>query len=200
MDFRKLSVGLVTLGLFVGAGALALAQPEHGNKPAGQAHKAEEKGGDEEVITLDKAPEAVRAAAIKLAGDAKNITKVIKEEDGGAVQYEVEYNDGAMKCSGNFSTAGDLMESEKGTSEAKVPAAVMAALKKKYPGATFTNPSTVTEIYYEFDVTVNGKKHEAKVTAAGGIKNAAKEHDEEDEKNEGKKEGKKEKEDDDDKD
>ena len=109
MDTRKLSVGFVSLALLASAGAWAFAQPGQPPQPAGQAQpKGEEKEGDEEeVITLDKAPEAVRAAAIKLAGDAKNITKVIKEEDDeDVVQYEVEYNEGAVKCAAIFSIGG----------------------------------------------------------------------------------------------
>jgi hypothetical protein len=172
MDTRKLSVGLVSLALLAGAGAWAIAQPGQPPQPAGQAQpKGEEKEGDEEeVITLDKAPEAARAAAIKLAGDAKNITKVIKEEDDeDVVQYEVEYNEGATKCAAIFSTAGELMETEKGTTEGKLPAAVIAALKKDYPKATFANPIAVTRMFYEVEIVIDGKKHEVKVDASGNI-------------------------------
>ncbi len=172
MDTRKLSVGLVSLALITGAGAWAFAQPGQPPQPAGQAQpKGEDKEGDEEeVITLDKAPEAVRAAAIKLAGEAKNITKVIKEEDDeDVVQYEVEYNEGAVKCAAIFSVTGDLMETEKATTEVKLPAAVMAALKKDYPKATFADPQVVTKMFYEIEVVIDGKKHEVKVDASGNI-------------------------------
>lgn len=201
MDTRKLSVGLVSLALLAGAGAWAFAQPGQPPQPAGQPQpKGEDKEGDEEeVITLDKAPEAVRAAAIKLAGDAKNITKVIKEEDDeDVVQYEIEYNEGAVKCAAIFSTAGELMETEKGTSEAKLPAAVMAALKKDYPKATFADPQVVTEMFYEIEIVIDGKKHEVKVDASGNIEDESKggDHDK-GEKHEGKK-GEKEEDDDND--
>ncbi len=179
MDTRKLSVGLVSLALITGAGAWAFAQPGQPPQPphpAGSTQpKGEEKEGDEEeVITLDRAPEAVRAAAIKLAGDAKNITKVIKEEDDeDVVQYEVEYNEGAgggaVKCAAIFSAAGDLMETEKSTTEVKLPAAVMAALKKDYPKATFADPQVVTKMFYEIEIVIDGKKHEVKVDASGNI-------------------------------
>ncbi|MBL9030240.1 MAG: hypothetical protein JNM80_00855 [Phycisphaerae bacterium] len=185
MDTRKLTVGLVSLALLAGAGAWAFAQPGQPPQPAGQAQpKGEEKEGDEEeVITLDKAPEAVRAAAIKLAGDAKNITKVIKEEDDeDNVQYEVEYTEGggvnAIKCAAIFSAAGDLIETEKATAEAKLPAAVMAALKKDYPKATFANPQAVTRMFYEIEVTIDGKKHEVKVDASGNIEDESQGDDE----------------------
>jgi hypothetical protein len=200
MDTRKLSVGIVSLALLAGAGAWAFAQPGQPQQSAGQAQpKGEEKeDDDEEVITLDKAPEAVRAAAIKLAGDAKNITKVIKEEDDeDVVTYEVEYNEGAVKCAAIFSTAGELMETEKGTTEAKLPAAVTAALKKDYPKATFADPQTVTKMFYEIEIVIDGKKHEVKVDASGNIEDESKGDGDKGEKHEGKK-GEKEEDDDND--
>ncbi len=208
MDTRKLSVGLVSLVLITGAGAWAFAQPGQPPQPAGQPQpRGEEKEGDEEeVITLDKAPEAVRVAAIKLAGDAKNITKVIKEEDDeDYIQYEIEYNEGAVKCAAIFSTAGELMETEKGTTEAKLPAAVMAALKKDYPKATFANPFVVTKMFYEVEIVIDGKTHEVKVDASGNIEDESQGDDDhakgEDHKKGEKHEGKKgEKEEDDDND
>jgi len=197
MDTRKLAVGLVSLAFLAGAGAWAFAQPAQPPQPAGQAQpKGEDKEGDEEeVITLDKAPEAVRTAAIKLAGDAKNITKVIKEEDDeDVVTYEVEYNEGAgaaaLKCAAIFSTAGDLMETEKPTTEAKLPAAVLAALKKDYPKATFANPLTVTRMLYEIEIVIDGKKHEVLVDPAGNIEDESRGGDEKGEKHEGKKDKK----------
>lgn len=195
MDTRKLSVGFVSLALLAGAGAWAFAQPGQPPQPAGNTQpKGEEKEGDEEeVITLDKAPEAVRAAAIKLAGDAKNITKVIKEEDDeDVVQYEVEYNEGTVKCAAIFSTAGELMETEKGTAEGKLPAAALAALKKDYPKATFANPFVVTKMFYEIEIVIDGKKHEVKVDASGNIEDESKSGDDKGEKHEGKKGGKEE--------
>lgn len=169
MDTRKLTVGFVSLALLAGAGAWAFAQPA-GQPPA--PAKAPEKAGeeaDEEVIDLAKAPEPVRAAAIKLAGSEKAIKKVIKEEDEDVYTYEVEYTAEGVDCAAIFSAAGDLMELEKGTTEAKLPAAALAALKKDYPKATFASPFLVTKTFYEVEVVIDGKKHEVKVDAAGNI-------------------------------
>ncbi|HMN40531.1 MAG TPA: hypothetical protein PKE29_06760 [Phycisphaerales bacterium] len=177
MDTRRLSIGFVSLALMGGAGAWALAQSGQAQPPAGHGQpKAEENEGDEEeVIALDKAPEAVRAAAVRLAGDAKNITKVVKEEDDeDVVQYEVEYTEGAVKCAAIFSTAGDLKETERATTEAKLPAATLAALKKDYPKATFTNPFAVTRMFYEIEVVIDGKKHEVRVDASGAVEDESK--------------------------
>lgn len=173
MKPRNLSVGLVALALLAGAGAWAFARNGNPLQPAGakQPEGEENEGDAEDVITLDKAPEAVRAAAIKLAGDAKHITRVIKEGDEGAVTYEVEYTEGAaaVKCAAIFSTAGDLMETEKATTEAKLPASVMAALRKDYPKATFADPQAVTRMFYEIDVVIDGKTREVKVDPSGNI-------------------------------
>jgi len=194
MDARKLPVGFVSLALLASAGAWAFAQP------AGQAPvKAPEMAGeeaDEELIDFSKAPEAVRTAALKLmgAGGEKAIKKVIKEEDEDVYTYEIEYTEGGIECAAIFSATGDLMETEKATSEAKLPAAIMAALKKDYPKATFAKPFAVTKMFYEVEVVIDGKSHEVKVDAAGSIEDESK-GDDDDQKN-----AKGEREDDDDKD
>jgi hypothetical protein len=190
MNPRRISIGIVSLILVAGAGAWAFAQPVPSSKPAAQPQpKTEEKEGDEEeVITFEKAPQAVRAAALKLAGDAKNITKVVKEEDDDdMMQYEVEYNDGAVKCSALFSTAGDVMETERSTTEATLPPAALAALKKEYPKATFSGHSLVTRTFYEVDVVIDGKTHEVKVQASGAIKDKSKGGGEKSDKHDGEK-------------
>ncbi len=186
MDSRKLSVGLVSLALLALTGAWAFAQQGQAPQHSGQSQpKADsEENDDEQVITLDKAPEPVRAAAIKLAGGAKNIVKVIREEDDeDAVTFEVEYNQGevpdVIECAAIFSTEGVLMESEKGTTVAKLPAVVMAALKRDYPKAAYANPFAVTRMFYEVEVVVDGKTHEVKVDAAGNIEDDAAGGDEE---------------------
>ncbi len=174
MNARLLSTGLLSVALLSGAAVWAFAQPatQPPTTPAKAPEKPAAKAGeeaDEEVIDLAKAPEAVRAAAIKLAGLEKAIKKVIKEEDEDVYTYEVEYTADGVDCAAIFSTAGDLMEQEKATAEAKLPAAVMTALKKEYPKATFKNPNSVQKFYYEIDIVIDGKSHEVKVDAAGNI-------------------------------
>ena len=174
MDTRKLSVGFVSLALLVGAGAWAFAQPA-GQPPVKAAEKLGEEAG-EEVIDFAKAPEAVRTAALKLVGvgGEKAIKKVIKEEDENVYTYEVEYTTDGVDCAACFAAAGDLMESEKAATEAKLPAAVMAALKKDYPKATFAKPFAVTKMFYEVEVVIDGKTHEVEVDAAGNIEDESK--------------------------
>jgi len=174
MDTRKLSVGFVSLALITGAGAWALAQPA-GQPPAKAPEKAGEEA-DEEVIDFAKVPEAVRTAALKLvgAGGEKAIKNVIKEEDEDLYTYEIEYTEGGVDCAAIFSAAGDLMESEKATTVAKLPTAVMVALKKDYPKATFAKLFAITEMFYEIEVVIDGKTHEVKVDAAGNIEDESK--------------------------
>ena len=169
MYTRNLSVGFVSLALITGAGAWALAQPA-GQPPAKAPEKAGEEA-DEEAIDFTKAPEAVRTAALKLvgAGGEKAVKKVIREEDEDVYTYEIEYTEGGVDCAAIFSAVGDLMESEKATTEVKLPAAVMAALKKDYPKATFAKPFAVTKMFYEVEIVIDGKSHEVTVDAAGNI-------------------------------
>jgi hypothetical protein len=186
MNTRLLSTGLLSAALLSGAAVWAVAQPS-GHSPASAKAAGNEKDEpDEEVIDLAKAPEGVRTAAIKLAGSEKAIKKVIKEEDEEVYTYEVEYTADGVDCSAVFSTTGDLMELEKSATEAKVPAAVLAALKKDYPGATFKDLNAVQKFFYEIDVVIDGKTHEVKVDAAGNIEDKHDAKDEHEEHGKGK--------------
>jgi len=122
----------------------------------------------EETIKLADAPEAVRNAVAKLTS-ADKVTKVIKETDEGVTVFEVEYTVESAACSAAFSSAGDVLELEKGVNESAVPAAIMAALKKEFPKATLKDFNSVQKFYYEVDVVIDGKKHEVKVDASGEI-------------------------------
>jgi len=169
MNARRLSIGLLSSSLL--AGALALA-----HQPPAKSHEAD----GEQAITLENAPAAVRAAATRLAGDPKNISKVSREEDeeDGAT-FEIDYTDGGAACSAVFSTSGDLMELERPTTTEKLPAALMTALKKEYPKATFEHPQVVTKTLYEIEIVIDGKRHEIKADAAGSIEDHATDRDEE---------------------
>ncbi|MGH7245187.1 MAG: hypothetical protein ACREJD_17375 [Phycisphaerales bacterium] len=171
---KKQYFGLSILVAALGTGMMAAAL----NQPAAKEHekaKHEEEADDEVEIKFTDAPEAVRAAALKLTTEA-NITKVTKESDDGVTTFEVEFKDGAAMSSANFTSAGDILETERGIPADRLPAAAAAALTKAHPGVAFGNVSLVTKTYYEVEVTKNGKKHEVKVTAAGEIEGK---HDEE---------------------
>jgi len=170
MDFAKITIGIVSLSLIVGATTFAFSKPVQTSTSATSTNRDGEENDEEQIIALDKAPETVRNAIVKIVGDAKNITRVIQEEDEeDSISYEVEYTINEVKCSAALSPAGEVIELEQGTTEAKLPAAVMAALKKEYPNATFADPYKVTRITYEVDIVINGKKHEMEVDPAGNI-------------------------------
>lgn len=187
MDIRKLTIGIASFSLIAGAGALAFAKPSQpfGNMPQEDDGNMPEEDGEaddaEQIIALDKAPEAVRNAATKLVGNAKNITQVIQESDDGVTSYEVQYTNGALKSSAVFSTAGELMQLEQAKAEAEIPAEVMAALKKEYPTATFADLFVVTRTTYEVNAIINGELHAVEVDPAGNIDDESEDGDDESE-------------------
>lgn len=167
MKTRSIAVGIGLLALLTGAAAWVMAEPA--GQPTNKAVHHEEAG--EKVIPFAQAPEAVRAAALKLmaADGEKAIRQVIKEEDDDTVTYEVEYTVTGVNCSAIFSTAGDLMELEKGIKEATLPAALLASIRKEFPNASIGDPNFVQRFYYEIDLTIDGKTREIKIDAAGDI-------------------------------
>jgi hypothetical protein len=179
MKIAYVATASVSLALLGVAATWAFAQPV--GKPSIKTPQRAGEEADEQVIELSAAPAAVRAAAAKLAGSEKAISKVTKEEDEGVYTYEVEYAADGLDQSATLTAAGDVMELEKAVAEASLPAAALAALKKDYPNATFKSPKLVQKFYFETDVTEGGKTHEVKVDAAGEIKDKSKRHDEENE-------------------
>jgi hypothetical protein len=162
--------GMTVGGCFivVAGGVLAVGQPSGGTAPKPEATGEREAG--EDVITLDSAPEPVRATALKLAGEAKNVTSVIREQNkAGATTFEVEYTDGVVKCAAILSPMGDVMETERAVPDSSLPGSVLAALRREFPGATFADAQAVTVHSYEINVVRDGKRHEVKVDATGGI-------------------------------
>jgi len=177
MNSRLLPIGLVTLALISGSAlwvyaqsASTSSQPHAAKAPHKDADERDDES-DEEVIDLAKAPDAVRTAAIKLAGSDNAITKVMKEKDDDVSTYEVEFTAEGVECSAVFAATGDLMEIEKSIPQAKLPEAVRAELSKEFPNATFKDVCLVQKFFYEIDVTANGKTHEIKIDANGEIMN-----------------------------
>jgi hypothetical protein len=77
--------------------------------------------------------------------------------------------DGSVACAMLLSAAGDVIESERGIANDKIPAAAMAALKQRFPNATLGDAVVSTKVVYEVEITVDGKKTEVKVEASGTI-------------------------------
>lgn len=196
LNGRFIGTGLLGLALAGGVGAWAIArQPQPGTaggQPPAKAVERNHQESDEVVIKLAEAPEAVRAALVKMAVSDK-VTKVIKEEDEGITTYEVEYKADGTDCSAVLSASGDVMEIEKGVKESALPAAALAALRKEYPGAAFGNHTAVQKFYYEVEVTIDGKKHGVRIDGAGNVEDESTGGDEKDEHAEGNERGKGEK-------
>jgi len=153
------SVLIVVAGA-AGLGGWAIAQqPE----PAGAKAEA-----GEHAIKLSEAPDAVRAALVKIT-PADKVTEVTRESHKGVTVYEIEYAAEGGECSVVFSAAGEVMELEKEIKEAALPAAALAALRKAYPDAKFGEITLVQEFSYEVEFKVDGKTHEVELNAAGQI-------------------------------
>lgn len=70
----------------------------------------------EEIITLEEAPEAVRAAVTKAAGERK-VVEVEKVLENGKTHYEATLKKGKAKEEVSFSEAGKMLEREKPDAE-----------------------------------------------------------------------------------
>jgi len=118
---------------------------------------------------LKEFPAAVRAAAEKALAGA-TVTAADKEIEHGCESYEVngKTKDG-IAVSFTFSGNGDLMVEERALPTDKLPAAVIAALARKHPGAKTLRAETVVKHLYEVVVEVDGKKHAVEVQANGAI-------------------------------
>ena len=118
--------------------------------------------------------EAARAAVLK-STTAQAVKTVTKETEHGIDTYEVDYMDGQVACAMIVSAAGDAIETERGVSLERIPAAAMAAVKSRFPSAQLGDAVIATKITYEIEVTIDGKKHEVKVDASGLIDGGKKE-------------------------
>jgi hypothetical protein len=79
--------------------------------------------------------------------------------------YEV---DGQTR-SADISANGDVMAIESTVKNETLPKAVTDAIAKAHPKSSIKSAESVQEFFYELVVMVDGKPHEVKVTAAGGI-------------------------------
>ena len=114
---------------------------------------------DEEKVPLDKVPKAV-LDAFKGKFPAAQIKGATKEEEDGQTVYEIESTLNGLGLDALLTPAGAFVEVEKEVKPADLPAAVSAALKARYPGATVEKAEEVTKK----DTTV----YEAHVKTAGG--------------------------------
>ena len=114
-----------------------------------------------------KVPIAVKNAFSTKYPNATNVTWG-KEN---AKEYEAEFKMNGNAVSANFGMDGNWVETESVIPAADLPAAVNAAVMKKYPGAVITLAEKTempgNKILYEATFKVNGKKKSMEVHADG---------------------------------
>jgi len=108
-------------------------------------------------------------AAFKKAYPNETVKSVSKETEDGKVQYEVESMDGTQARDLVYLADGTLVNYEELIPQSEVPAAVMTALKAKYPKATVTRAEKLFEkgtMNYELAIK-GGGPGEVVLTPAG---------------------------------
>ncbi len=134
-----------------------------------EAEEGEEGDENEEiVIALTEAPDAVREAVEKLVA-GNPVTKITKETDDGATEYEAEYTVAGVEQSVTLTEAGDVLEVENEMEPGALPEAVRKALADKFPGGQIAEATAVEEHYYEIEIEVNGKTVEVEVSPSGAV-------------------------------
>ncbi len=136
---------------------------------------------DEEKVTLDQVPAAVKATILREAGAAK-ITEIEREVEDGKVVYEAEVlidgkefdievaADGALLGKEVEDDSGD--ENDTVISIDELPPAAHAALIRhagKHEIAKVERERDDGTMVYEAEWVVGGRKHEAKVSADGTL-------------------------------
>lgn len=145
--------------------------------------------GDEEKLSLDKLPVAVKAA-IKARFPGAELKGASKESEEGETLFEVSLTYKGDKYDVAVEPSGEIEEIERAILVDALPGAVLKTIKAKYPGAKIQSAEQVTdedgEVSYEVSVAEKGKEAvEVALTPKGKIKKAGEEgEDEDDEKDE----------------
>ncbi len=131
---------------------------------------------DEEEVSLDQVPPAVRQAILKLAGDAK-IDEIERERKNGVVLYEAEWEVHGREAEVTLTASGEVIEFEEEVAASDVPDAVRQLAAKKFPGDSKITYERITMHFYEIEGKVAGRERELLVTPAGKILHAEDEDD-----------------------
>jgi hypothetical protein len=90
-----------------------------------------------------------------------------------AKEYEAEFKLNESNVSANFDTDGTWVETETVIKVTDLPAVVVAAIKKNYPGAVITMAEKLEQpgnkLLYETAIKVKGKKKTLELNADGGL-------------------------------
>jgi hypothetical protein len=130
-----------------------------------RAVRAEEK---EKEVQLADVPAAVKAT-IEAQKPGQHPKAVSSEKDNGKTVYEAEFESNGKTSSLNIGENGAVLESETEIAIADLPAAVTAAIKSEFAGATVELAENVHVEFYEVEVKTEGKIHEVKILPNGAI-------------------------------
>jgi len=139
----SLAIGVVLFAVSV----LVVGLEARQTKSAGQATKAAPKAAAKVAL-----PAPVEAAFKKSYPNA-TIKNVSKETENGKVEYEIESLDGTQPRDLVYRADGTLVSYEELIPESAVPAAVLTAIKTKYPKATISRSEKLFQdgkMNYEF--------------------------------------------------
>lgn len=102
-------------------------------------------GQAQDKLDLDKIPKAVMDA-LKAKFPNPVIHKWTKETEAGHVIYDIEFKQAGRKCEADIREDGTIQNYEKEVAAKDLPAAVKAAVDKKYPRATLKDIMEITEV------------------------------------------------------
>lgn len=142
-------------------------------------------GDDEEQVSIDQVPAAVKATILKEAKGG-TVKKIERETEKGKTIYEAEINIDGREIEIEVAADGTLLEIEEEVSLDQVPAAVKATILKEAKGAAIMEVERETssgKTFYEAEWRADGKEVEIKVAADGTL--LGREVEEEDEDDEG---------------
>ncbi len=115
---------------------------------------------DDQKIPPEKLPAAI-TKAVKARFPRAEITSGSKEVEDGKTTFEVELKSEGAEYSVSLKEDGTITEIEKEIEPADLPAAVLKAVKEKYPTGTLKEAEEVTagaKTTFEVMVSVPGKK------------------------------------------
>lgn len=132
---------------------------------------------EESKVPLDKLPKAVTEAVKKMFPKAE-LVEATEEKEDDEVEYEVTIKDAGKKIDVTVEADGHIETLEKEIDAKYLPKAVLEAVEKAYPKATWTSAEGVYEIeegkeeleYYEVQLkTADNQEVEVKVHKDGKI-------------------------------
>ena len=109
-------------------------------------------------------PKAVQDA-LKEAWPDMEFESLTREDEDGFVTYEAETGDTEVE----LSEAGDVIETESAVDAAALPAAIVAQMEQRYPGATIVDAALVRRTHYELELTSGSGETEISLYADGSV-------------------------------